>query len=67
MKKLETKFAPSPTLEGIKKAIARFYGGEEKTVTLKEPGLYEITSPVTGKVLSTVVVEDKRGFYFGAL
>ncbi len=64
MKKLQTKYASSPTLEGIKKQIAKFYGGEEKTLRQTEPGVFAVES-ASGKVLSTVVLETKRGFFFG--
>lgn len=65
--KLTTTYASSPTREGILAHITRFYCGESKTLqpTLL-PGLFAIISP-SGRTLSTVVLETKRGFYFGLI
>lgn len=61
------KYASAPTMEGIKKQIQSFYHGETKAVEPMEgrPGYYAVKSEMNGRVLSTVVVETKRGFYFG--
>lgn len=64
--KLIVTYATSPTMEGILAQITRFYCGESKTlqpIPLR-PGLFSVIS-ASGRVLSTVVLETKRGFAFG--
>ena len=59
------KLATSPTREGIENVIAKFYGGERKTLVPIEgrDGYYNV---VGGKgVLGPIVVETTRGFAFG--
>lgn len=56
--------ATSPTQEGIEKSIAKFYGGEAKTLVPTGAGEFALESPATGKRLSTKVVQTSKGFYF---
>ena len=60
-----TKEASSPTLDGILKHISRYYGGEEKTLEpTEDPSVLRVYSK-SGKMLSTLVIQTTRGYYFG--
>lgn len=57
------KLATSGTLEGIKKLIAEFYGGESKELVEVSPGLFHIYSGTKGP-LSTQVRQERKRFIF---
>lgn len=58
------KEAQSPTMEGIKKSVLAYYGGEEKRWEKTETG-FDLYSVKRGTKLSCFVIETPRGFYFG--
>ena len=60
-----TKYASSPTKEGILKAIESFYCGPKKTMVRTHDGYYQLYSGEKGQVLPLIVIETSRGFYFG--
>lgn len=62
--KSHQKLSSSPTLEGLKKHIAKYYAGEEKELRPAEPGRWTIHSTTTGRQLSTLAIQTRRGFYF---
>lgn len=57
------KLASSPTFEGIKQAVAKFYVGERELVPAPDD-TWSIHGK-DGQPLTPVVIETKRGFYFG--
>lgn len=59
-----TKLASSPTLDGIKKNICRFYCSDEAPIMTDNGTGFALSWP-SGKVLSTQVVQTVRGFFFG--
>lgn len=60
-----TKYASSPTLEGITKLVNEFYCSDSYSlIPAEEPGHYRIQRG-DGKLLFSLVVETKKGFYFG--
>lgn len=60
-------YASSPTEERIRRYIADFYGGEHKDLhPTDKPGHFSV-STAAGRVLSTVVIRTRTGFYFGSL
>lgn len=58
------KLASSPTLDGIKASISRYYAGEEKELRPDKEG-FAVHSVSDGRKLSTEVIQTTRGFYFG--
>lgn len=58
------KLASSPTLDGIKASVTRYYAGEEKELRPDSEG-FTVHSMTDGRKLSTAVVQTTRGFYFG--
>lgn len=62
-----TVAASNSNLEGLKKQIATFYGGEEKELQpiADRPGYWSVHSMMDKRRLSTLVLQTSRGFYFG--
>jgi hypothetical protein len=64
------KLASSPTLEGLKKHISAYYGGESKTLVTRDGTANQwdvFSSTVAGKACGTMAVETSRGFFFGRM
>ena len=64
--KLSTKYATAPTIQGINKSIAKFYGGSEKELRSVENGVWTVHNR-DGKQLSTMVIVVRGRYCFGTI